>query len=105
MSIIRTNITSSPTETPLIALGDEFTGNGGRIKKISIANFSDHADGATVNLFLEDASDVDFYIIKNVNIPKGTTLVLTDNIAFDSTLYGLKLYNTGTSPALTVTIS
>ena len=104
MSIIRTNITSSPTETSLIALGDE-SGNGGRIKKISIANFSDHADGATVNLFLEDASDVDFYIIKNVNIPKGTTLVLTDNIAFDPSLYSLKLYNTGTSPALTVTIS
>ena len=98
---IYTNITSSPTETTLITKGGP---RGGTIKKISIANFSDHADGATVNLFLEDASDVDWYIIKNVVIPKGTTLVLDDNLAFDSSLYSLKIYNTGTSPALTVII-
>ena len=96
------NITSSPTETTLITKGSNVSGN---IKKISIANFSDHADGATVNLFLEDASDVDFYIIKNVVIPKGATLLITDGVSFDHKTYSLKLYNTGTSPALTVTIS
>ena len=95
------NITTSPTETTLITKGGSISGN---IKKISIANFSDHADGAVINLFLEDASDVDWYIIKNVAIPKGVTLVLDDNLAFDSSRYNLKIYNTGTSPALTIII-
>ena len=58
-----------------------------------------------VNLFLEDASDVDWYIMKNVTIPKGVTLVLDDNLAFDSSLYSLKIYNTGTSPSLTIIIT
>ena len=79
MAIIK-NITTSPTETTLITKGGGVSGN---ISKITIANFSDHADGATVNLFLENASDVDFYIIKNVTIPKGVTLVLDDNLGFD----------------------
>ena len=96
-----TNITTSPTETTLITRGSNVSGN---IKKISIANFSDDVGGATVNLFLEDASDVDFYIIKNVIIPKGVTLVLTDNLYFNEKRHSLKLYNTGTSPALTVRI-
>ena len=95
------NITSSPTETTLITKGSNVSGN---IKKISIANFSDDVGGATVNLFLEDASDVDWYIMKNVVIPKGVTLVLDDNLAFDSSQYNLKIYNTGTSPALTIII-
>ena len=95
------NITTSPTETTLITKGGSY---GGAICKITIANFSDHADGATVNLFLEDASDVDWYIIKNVVIPKGATLVLTDNLSFKSTKYSLKLLNAGTAPALTVII-
>ena len=67
-------------------------------------DLSDDEGGATVNLFLEDASDVDWYIMKNVTIPKGVTLVLDDNLAFDSSLYSLKIYNTGTSPALTIII-
>ena len=98
---IYTNITSSPTETTLITRNGSVPGN---IKAIRIANFSDHADGATVNLFLEDASDVDFYIIKNVVIPKGATLLITDGVSFDHKTYSLKLYNTGSSPALTVTL-
>ena len=98
------NITTSPTETTLVARNGSVRGS--RIRSIRIANFSDHADGATVNLFLEDASDVDFYIIKNVVIPKGATLLLTpeDGIAFSEKTYSLKLYNTGSSPALTVTM-
>ena len=98
---IYTNITTSPVETTLIAKDGA---RGGAIKKITIANFSDNAVGATVNLFLEDASDVDWYIIKNVVIPKGATLVLEDNLSFNSSVYSLKMYSTGTSPALTVII-
>ena len=100
MAGIYTNITSGTTTT-LITKGSNVSGN---IKKISIANFSDDVGGATINLFLEDASDVDWYIMKNVVIPKGVTLVLDDNLAFDSSLYSLKIYNTGTSPALTIII-
>ena len=89
------NITTSPTETTLVARNGSVRGS--RIRSIRIANFSDHADGATVNLFLEDASDVDFYIIKNVTIPKGVTLVLTDNISFNSSIYDLRLTTTGSA--------
>ena len=98
-----TNITTSPATTVLITKGGDI---GGSIRKITIANFSDHADGATVNLFLNDGSATDLYLFKNVVIPKGATLVLgsDDNISFDSSIYNLKMYSTGTSPALTVII-
>ena len=47
---------------------------------------------------------LDLYICKNVAIPKCTTLVLSDNLSFDSERYSLKMYSTGTAPALTVII-
>jgi len=95
-----TSITSTTTTT-LITKGGNV---GGTINKITIANFSDHADGATINLFLNDGSATDLYLIKNCVIPKGVTLVLEDNLSFDSKMYSLKLLNTGSSPALTVII-
>ena len=101
MAVQYTNITTSPATTTLIARNRVASGN---INKISIANFSDHADGATVNLFLQNASAADFYFFKNVNIPKGASLVLDDNLSFDGSVYSLKMYSTGTSPALTVII-
>lgn len=98
---IYTNITTSPATTTLITKG---ASNGGNIKKITIANFSDNAADATVNLFLNDGSATDLYFCKNVAIPKGATLVLDDNISFDSSVYNLKMLSTGTAPALTVII-
>lgn len=98
---IYTNVTTSPATTTLIAKSDKVVG---RINKITIANFSDDANGATVNLFLQNAAAVDYYFCKNVNIPKGATLVLDDNLSFDGSVYDLKMYSTGTSPALTVII-
>ena len=95
-----TNITTSPATTTLIARKNKSDGN---IRKITIANFSDHADGATVNLFLQNAAAADFYLFKNVVIPKGVSLMFNDNIRFGS-VYSLKMYSTGTSPALTVMI-
>ena len=44
-----TNITTSPATTTLITRGGTVSG---RVKKITIANFSDNADGAIVYLFL-----------------------------------------------------
>ena len=96
-----TNVTTSPTTTTLIAKSSIKKGS---IKKITIANFSDNAADATVNLFLQNAAAADFYIIKNVNIPKGTTLVLEDNLSFNVDIYSLIMYSTGTAPALTVII-
>ena len=96
-----TNITTSPATTVLITKGGVTKGN---IKKISIANFSDNAADAIVNLFLNDGGATDLYLCKNVAIPKGVTLVLTDNISFDVNIYNLKMYSTGTAPALTVII-
>tara|TARA_Y100000593_G_C4055834_1_gene211962 strand:- start:95 stop:403 length:309 start_codon:yes stop_codon:yes gene_type:complete len=95
------NVTTSPATTTLITKGEKSVG---LISKISIANFSDHADGATVNVFLQNAAAVDYYFCKNVNIPKGATLVLDDNLSFNGSIYNLKMYSTGTSPALTVII-
>tara|TARA_R110002020_G_scaffold144896_1_gene318090 strand:- start:1954 stop:2262 length:309 start_codon:yes stop_codon:yes gene_type:complete len=101
MAVKYVNVTTSPATTVLIAKSRVVDGN---ISKISIANFSDHADGATVNLFLQDASANDYYFFKNVNIPKGASLVLDDNLSFDGSTYSLKMLSTGTSPALTVII-
>ena len=96
-----TTVTSSPATTTLITKGEAVSGN---INKITIANFSDNAADATVNLFLNDGTATDLYLCKNVAIPKGTTLILSDNLAFDSEKYSLKMYSTGTAPALTVII-
>ena len=98
---IYTNVTTSPATTTLIAKSDKVVC---RINKITIANFSDDANGATVNVFLQNAAAVDYYFCKNVNIPKGATLVLDDNLSFDGSVYDLKMLSTGTYPALTVII-
>jgi len=98
---IYTNITTSPATTTLIS--KDITKNIA-ISKITIANFSDNAADAIVNVYLNDGSATDLYLCKNVAIPKGVTLVLDDNISFDRKKYDLKMYSTGTAPALTVII-
>jgi len=98
---IYTNITTSPETTTLIS--KDITKNIA-ISKITIANFSDNAADAIVNVYLNDGSATDLYLCKNVAIPKGVTLVLDDNISFDRKKYDLKMYSTGTAPALTVII-
>ena len=96
-----TTITSSPATTTLITKGGS---SGGGISEISIANFSDNAADAIVNLYLNDGGATDYYLFKNVAIPKGATLVLDNNISFDVNRFSLKMYSTGTAPALTVII-
>ena len=95
------SITTSPATTTLIA--KDITRNIS-ISKITIANFSDNAADAIVNVYLNDGSATDLYLCKNVAIPKGVTLVLNDNVSFDRKKYDLKMYSTGTAPALTVII-
>jgi len=109
---IQKNIVTGTT-TDLITRGGNDTGN---ISKITIAN----ADGHTadnVSVFLEDitssastaAGNNKYYFIKDVDIPMGTTLVLDDNVRFDSAKYNLRIItqnaSDGGTPFLTVIIT
>ena len=46
-----------------------------------------------------------YYLLKNVTINKGVTLVLDDSLSFNSNTYKLRIDNTGTSPSLTVIVA
>ena len=77
---------SSPTTVTLISKGfDRLDGN---IKKITIANQAS-ATNSTVKLFLDNGTS-DFIITKTV-IPPQVTLVLNDNLSFDSSIFNLKI--------------
>jgi len=76
---------------------------GGAIKKITITNTRSNQP-AKVDLYLDDGTNPAIYFIKGIVIPQDATLVLNDNLSFDENIYNLKLYNTGTSPSLTVII-
>ena len=73
------------------------------INKITISNNSS-SNSAVVSLQLWDGSSVGYNFIGNMTIPNGVVLVLDDNLSFDGSVYSLKMYSTGTSPALTVII-
>ena len=86
MATLQHNITTVLTQN-LLAAGD----NVSNAKYISVANV--HASStAKVDLFL-NKGDNNYYLLKNVEIPKETTLVLTqnDNIAFDNSSNGFSL--------------
>ena len=86
MATLQHNITTVLTQN-LLASGDNVSG----AKYISIANV-DASNTAKVDLFLNKGDD-DYYLLKNVEIPIETTLVLTkdDNIAFDNSTNGFSL--------------
>jgi len=86
LATLQHNITTIVTQN-LLAAGD----NVSSAKYISIANV-DASNTAKVDLFLNKGDD-DYYLLKNVEIPKETTLVLTkdDNIAFDNSTSGFSL--------------
>ena len=98
--VIYKTVTTSPATTPLINKGEAVSGN---IDQILVSNFSDNAADARLDLILNDGS-TDYYIIKNCMIPKGVTLIIDDNIHFDSSAFSLKAYSTGSDPALTIII-
>ena len=85
MATLQHNITTVLTQD-LLTVGD----NVSNAKYISIANVD--SDSAIINLFL-NKGDNNYYLIKDVEIPKETTLVLTkeDNIAFDNSTNGFSL--------------
>ena len=86
MATLQHNITTVLTQN-LLAAGD----NVNDVKYISIANV-DASNTAKVDLFLNKGAN-NYYLLKNVEIPKETTLVLTkdDNISFNNTSSGFSL--------------
>ena len=98
MAVTYKNITTSGSSTTLIAKSSKVVGS---VSKILISNNS--ADAATIIVDLYDGSTV-YYICKNIRMPSGSTLVLSDNVRFDGAVYNLRIYNTGTNPDLTVII-
>jgi|TARA_R100000935_G_scaffold14866_1_gene29587 hypothetical protein len=80
------NITSVLTKN-LLAAGDGIN----NVKSITLANV-DPTNDAKVDLFLNKGDD-DFYILKNVLIPIGSTLVLDekDNISFNNSASGFSM--------------
>ena len=88
MATLRHNITSITT-TELLAKGDNIS----NAKSITFSN--QHASTtAKIDLFLYDVvNNKSFYILKRINLPKETTLVLgpEDNITFDNSINGFSL--------------
>ena len=102
MAELYKSITSADTHV-LIAKSATVNTSSGSINMMSICNES--ANAATVSLALDPVTASPFYIIKNVVIPSGVTLVLdTPVLRFDSKRYKLRIENSGTSPDLTVII-
>ena len=91
------NITSASAFTTLIAKGGS---RPGVFRKINISNNS--ANSATIDLDLYDGTTA-YHICKNVVIPTGAAFSM-DGFSFSSKTYSLRIYNTGTSPGLTVMI-
>ena len=86
MATLKHNITTVLTKN-LLAAGD----NVSNANSITLANVDD-TNAAKVDLFL-NKGDNNFYILKNVLIPLGSTLVLgpEDNISFDNSSNGYSM--------------
>ena len=98
MARVYKNITTETTTT-LMTKGSS---NSGLVSKILISNnSSSDATGVCVDLY--DGTNV-FYFIRDIVIPSKVSLVLEDNIAFDTKKYNLRISNAGTNPNLTVII-
>ncbi len=82
---------SSPTTTTLITKG---TGVSGNVKKITIANHDD-SDANIIQLHLYDGSAT--FVIVETSIPARATLVLDDNLSFDSSVYNLRIITSSTA--------
>ena len=98
---IYTAITSATTTT-LITKGSNVSGN---IRKITICNNSANAaTGISVHVWSGVGGQPVHPFVHNVTIPSGATLVLDDNLRFNSKEYNLRISNAGTDPDITVII-
>ena len=78
------------------------SGVSGSIKKILIAN-ENTSNAVNVTIDLHDGTNT-FTIIKEVEIPVKSSLVLSDNVDFDSDIFNLRITTSGTTPLVTVII-
>ena len=90
------NISSIATTTLITKGGNQ----GGSINKITIANH-DNTDLVIVKLYLYDGTNT--YVLAEVTVPPLVTLVLEDNLSFDSSVFNLKI-DTSTTAEITVII-
>jgi len=60
----------------------------GNINKVTIANHDD-SDSVVIKLFITDGSSE--FVITETTIPPRVTLVLDDNLTFDSSIFDLKI--------------
>ena len=86
------NFSGDQTNAMLI---QKSTGVSGRISKILITNTHSSATQST-RIDLYDGTNT-YILYNNIDIPSKTSLVLTDNISFDSSTYSLRLTTTGSS--------
>ncbi len=75
----------------------------GAISSISISNLIT-SNQAEIDLYLDNGSE-QFYIVSKVKVPIGATLLLDTDLAFDSSIYSLKIKNYATAKSLTIKIS
>ena len=81
-----TNITSTGIPTIISDRGDNFN----NITSILITNTHDSTD-VDVDLYIQDTSNNNFYLLKNTLIPVGVSLALTDNVKFNNSSTGYSL--------------
>ena len=94
-----TNITSATT-----TVLKDFDEYGGGLKSIQISN-NNASNEVTVGLFLNDGTTANnAYFFKNLVIPVGASLLLTEGINFDTSILSLQLITAGTSPDVSVII-
>ena len=85
-----------------ITLITKGSGTSGNIKKILIAN-ENTSNAVDITVDLHDGTNT-FTIIKEIEIPVKSSLVLSDNIDFDSNIFNLRITTSGTAPLVTVII-
>mgnify|MGYP003120435653 FL=1 len=99
MAGIYKRFAGAANEQPLITKGSGVSGN---IRKILIANEDSAITKVTIDL--HDGSTT-FVIIREVEIPVSSSLVLSDNVSFDSNIFSLRITTSGTgTPTVTVII-
>jgi len=76
--------------------------NPGFYKKILIAN-ENTSNAVNVTVDLNDGTNT-YTIIKEVEIPVKSSLVLEDNVEFNSRDFNLRVTTSGTSPLITVIV-
>jgi hypothetical protein len=96
---LQSNISGTAT-TSVLAAGE----NVNKIDTIRLTNT--HAStAAVVDLFIDSNSLGTFYIIKNVSIPTGASLILSDGVSFDNSSSGYTLYAKLASGTLDILIN